>query len=232
MTIVEIQKALAAKGFDPGALDGVWGRRTSAAVRAFQTSKGLLADGVVGPKTAKALLPDAKSEKDSLEDATIVWFHEGRRLMGLRETAGAGSNKEILDWADKLGIDYGSDDIPWCGLFVSHCIGATLTTEPLPNNPLSARSWIKFGGPCTPRPGAVMVFWRGSRDGWQGHVALYVGEDSKAYHVLGGNQSDSVCITRIAKDRLLEARWPATVPLSTAGPRKVSASGALSKNEA
>lgn len=232
MTILDIQKALAAKGFDPGALDGAWGRRTAAAVRAFQTSKGLLADGVVGPKTVKALLTDAKSAKDSLDDVTIVWFQESRRLMGLREDTGSGSNATLLDWADKLGLDYDSDDIPWCGLFVAHCIGATLTTEPLPNNPLSARSWMKFGGPCTPRPGAVMVFWRGSREGWQGHVAFYVGEDAKAYHVLGGNQSDSVCITRIAKDRLLGARWPATVPLSKAGPRKVSATGVLSKNEA
>lgn len=35
-----------------------------------------------------------------------------------------------------------------------------------------------------------------------GDVALYVGEDAGAYHCLGGNQSDKVCITRIAKSRL------------------------------
>lgn len=232
MTILDIQKALAAKGFDPGALDGVWGRRTAAAVRAFQASKGLLVDGVVGPITAKTLSPDSKPPKDNLDDPAVVWLQEARRLMGVREKLGPGSNPAILDWADKLGIDYPSDDIAWCGLFVGHCIGATLTTEPLPNNPLGARNWNRFGGLCTPCPGAVMVFWRGTPDGWQGHVALYVGEDTKAYHVLGGNQSDSVCITRIARDRLLGARWPATVPLSKAGPRKVSTGGVLSKNEA
>lgn len=32
------------------------------------------------------------------------------------------------------------------------------------------------------------------------------------FYVLGGNQSDAVNIARIAKSRLLGARWPATVP--------------------
>lgn len=232
MTIIEIQKALAAKGFDPGNIDGVWGRRTAAAVKAFQASRGLLADGVVGPITAKALDPGAKPPKDSLDDPALVWLQEARRLQGLREVAGGGSNAKILQWADGLGLDYASDDIPWCGLFVGHCVGATLTAEPLPGNPLAARSWLKFGAPITPRPGAIMVFWRGQKDGWQGHVAFYVGEDSAAYHVIGGNQSDSVSIARLGKDRLLQARWPATAPLGAGGPRKVSAAGALSKNEA
>ena len=31
-------------------------------------------------------------------------------------------------------------------------------------------------------------------------------------YVLGGNQSDAVTIARIAKSRLLGARWPATWP--------------------
>ena len=32
------------------------------------------------------------------------------------------------------------------------------------------------------------------------------------FHVLGGNPSDAVTIARIAKSRLLGARWPSTVP--------------------
>jgi uncharacterized protein (TIGR02594 family) len=231
MTIFEIQKALAAKGFDPGNIDGVWGRRTAAAVRAFQTSKGLLADGVVGPITAKALDGSSKPPKDSLDEVSLVWFQEARRLHGLKEVAGTGDNRIILDWADDLDVHFPHDEIPWCGLFVGHCIGSTLTTEALPTNPLGARNWLRFGAPCGRQPGAVMVFWRGSRDGGLGHVAFYVGEDASSYFVLGGNQSDSVSVARLAKNRLLGARWPATVPMGTAGARKVTSDTALSVNE-
>jgi hypothetical protein len=53
--VVAIQKALAARGFTPGPIDGIYGPTTAAAVRAFQLTKGLVADAEVGPKTAAAL---------------------------------------------------------------------------------------------------------------------------------------------------------------------------------
>jgi hypothetical protein len=49
------QQQLAQRGFDPGAIDGVRGPRTTAAVKAFQQANGLVADGIVGPKTMAAL---------------------------------------------------------------------------------------------------------------------------------------------------------------------------------
>jgi peptidoglycan L-alanyl-D-glutamate endopeptidase CwlK len=53
--VVELQTRLKARGFPPGAIDGDFGPGTTAAVIAFQRSEGLLADGVVGPRTATAL---------------------------------------------------------------------------------------------------------------------------------------------------------------------------------
>ena len=50
--VEELQKALAALGLYKGKLDGVFGKDVQAAVTAFEKSKGLKADGVVGPKTA------------------------------------------------------------------------------------------------------------------------------------------------------------------------------------
>ena len=53
--VTRLQTLLTAAGFSPGALDGDFGPGTQAAVIAFQRSSGLLADGVVGPRTAAAL---------------------------------------------------------------------------------------------------------------------------------------------------------------------------------
>jgi len=50
-TTKEIQLALKNAGFDPGSFDGKLGPRTRQAIKDFQKSKGLVPDGVVGPKT-------------------------------------------------------------------------------------------------------------------------------------------------------------------------------------
>lgn len=65
--VTELQEQLRARGFNPGRLDGVFGPGTEAAVIAFQRAEGLLADGIVGARTRKALglLPDL-----AIEDVT------------------------------------------------------------------------------------------------------------------------------------------------------------------
>ena len=122
--------------------------------------------------------------------------------------------RALTSWARPLDLSYNADEIPWCGLFTCHCLTATLPDEPVPSQPLAARNWQGFGQAVMPQFGAVLVFWRGNKQGWSGHVGYYWGEDDIHYHVLGGNQSDQVNITRVAKSRLLAARWPLSVPPS------------------
>jgi putative chitinase len=50
-----LQQRLKEVGFNPGLVDGDFGLGTEAAVIAFQKSKNLLPDGIVGPKTLTAL---------------------------------------------------------------------------------------------------------------------------------------------------------------------------------
>ncbi len=47
----EVQKALKKAGYYNGAIDGKIGKKTKAAIRAFQKHNGLKVDGIVGPKT-------------------------------------------------------------------------------------------------------------------------------------------------------------------------------------
>ena len=56
--VTYLQQRLAEKGFDPGAVDGIFGPRTEAAVKAAQSWAGATVDGVVGNQTW-GLLHDA-----------------------------------------------------------------------------------------------------------------------------------------------------------------------------
>ena len=202
------QRRLTKLGFNPGPHDGIRGRKTINAVKRFQESKDLVADGIVGPVTYSSLFGNGMPGETPIYDGR-PWFDHALQLIGLAEDPRKEvSNEAVIDLGDVLDIDYKDDDIPWCGLFVGHCIGSTLGDEPLPPNPLGARTWLKFGDKCEPQVGAVLVFWRGKKSGWQGHVGFYHGEDKKYYHVLGGNQSNKVSVVKIPRKRLLGARWP------------------------
>ena len=54
--VTELQKRLAALGFNPGSADGIFGALTEGAVKTFQRSRGLPPDGIVGSQTWGPLL--------------------------------------------------------------------------------------------------------------------------------------------------------------------------------
>lgn len=51
-----VQAVLLDKGFDPGGIDGLYGKNTVKAVIAYQQASGLEADGIVGPITWASLM--------------------------------------------------------------------------------------------------------------------------------------------------------------------------------
>ena len=153
------------------------------------------------------------------------------QLYGTIETPGAADNPVILDWAKEAGLSkaYSSDAVPWCGLFMA--LIAKRAGKAAPAKPLWARSWSQFGI-ASPQAalGDVLVFAR-AKGGC--HVGLYVGEDETAFHVLGGNQSDAVSITRIARTRCIAIRRPIyQVQPASVAPVHLAASGVISTNEA
>ncbi len=154
-----------------------------------------------------------------------------RKLIGIREISGDKNNPIILQWAKDLNLQsiYNADSIPWCGLFMAHV--CRVSDLEIPKMSLRARSWLNFGTKQEHAMlGDVLVF---SRNGG-GHVGIYVGEDTKCYHVLGGNQGDKVSIVRIDKTRCIGVRrtkWKISQPKNV---RKIFLpdSGTISKNEA
>lgn len=51
----ELQRALKEQGYDPGQIDGIFGKKTERAVKRFQKASGLKADGIAGRRTFFAL---------------------------------------------------------------------------------------------------------------------------------------------------------------------------------
>ena len=174
-------------------------------------------------------LPAAYAWLQGINSPRII--AEALKLYGVKETPGAVNAPEIMGWARDLGLaqQYRGDVVAWCGLFVAIVVqraGWSPVTAPL-----WARNWATFGAP-SPEPGLgdVLVFRRESG----GHVGIYIGEDATAFHVLGGNQGDSVSISRVAKVRLIAARrplWRVSQPESVKR-YHLAATGGLSQNEA
>jgi uncharacterized protein (TIGR02594 family) len=224
---LDIQRRLAELGYTPGPLDGVPGRLTLAAIKQFQRARNLTADGVVGPLTMAALFPPAAGSAPA-EMPAPPWVTMARHKIGLNERT---NNKTLRDWLASDGNTLGDPSkLPWCGDFMETCIALTLPDEPMVENPYYALNWRSFGVPITiVALGAIAPF---SRQGG-GHIAMVVGQDQTYFHCLGGNQSNAVTITKIAKGRLAGSlRWPRTYPLPTEALPMTSIDATVSTNEA
>jgi len=149
-----------------------------------------------------------------------LWVEPGPRMLeamlgifGTLEAPGTRDNPVILAWAKEVGVSgYKKDSVAWCGLAMAVAAKRAGWPYQPEGNPLWARNWAEWGtAVATPMLGDVLVFPRGKG----GHVSLYVGEDDSHFHILGGNQSDSVTIVRKAKSPLLAARrspWRVSQP--------------------
>lgn len=70
--VPEVQRALAAQGFDPGTPDGFWGKKSVAALRSFQKSRALPETGVLDDNALAILFPATVVDSSSLPDTKAV----------------------------------------------------------------------------------------------------------------------------------------------------------------
>lgn len=160
---------------------------------------------------------------------------EALKLYGVRETPGPQHNPVIMAWAHEV-LDkksgardwYDADEKAWCGLFMAVCAKRAGFVPPDGFSALRARDWAKWGDPVSGHPGRgdVLVFERTGG----GHVGLYWGEDESCFHVIGGNQSNMVRVSRIEKSRMVMARR--SPGIKSAQRCWMNAAGEVSKNEA
>lgn len=238
-----LQRALQARGLYDGRIDGIVGPKTEKAICDFKRSVGLWARPYVGPLTLEKLFgPDGAPAPATAPDPaamSLPWVNELGRYLWKHESR---DHAIVKEWLASDGKTLGDPaQLPWCGDAVQTAIRLTLPTEPFTGkvgqNPYLARNWLDFGAPCEMSYGAIVVFWRGDRNGSSGHVAIVVGYDraNKRLRCRGGNQSNMISDAWMDEGRVLEhgyrtpSTWLHTLPPA---PLMDSAGAVISTNEA
>jgi Putative peptidoglycan binding domain/CHAP domain len=188
--VLQIQQKLAALGYAPGPLDGIYGVAAAGAVRAFQRDNKLEIDGVVGPETRKAL----RSTKKPAQPQPIVRksssigqlaLAEAIKHLGATERPPNSNKTEFGKW-------FGVDGCAWCNIFVSYCFkvgaryvicagygGAGVYQNGCTYVP-TTEAWLKatgmWKGQTTPLSGDIAIYnWDGGVPDHIGIVEEYLG---------------------------------------------------------
>lgn len=104
--VSRIQKFLADRGYDVGAVDGIFGRRTEEAVRQFQMESGLNQDGRVGPETIAA----AKRVSDSAPIPVARPDPMGQPVETPSGNVPNPQQPDMMMGGDRMLSSYGTDD--------------------------------------------------------------------------------------------------------------------------
>ena len=183
--------------------------------------KTLAIDGELGPITVAAI--------NSVEPAALLgavsdvlhpteikpgddvpeWIRLAAGEIGVKEIHGPKHNPRVLEYmhATKWGKWVKDDETPWCAGFVGWCMVNAGYGDAIPDYSLGAKSWLKFGKSAhKPVFGAIAVK---SRKGG-GHVGFVVGRNKKrgTLYILGGNQSDAVCVKEYPERVWIDFRIP------------------------
>lgn len=140
-------------------------------------------------------------------------FDLAQRYVGIEEVGGSLDNPAILAMLRLDNKWPENDEVPWCSAFTNHiCWLARLPRS----KDLRARSWLTIGKGINldnAEPGDIIILKRGKGEqpgpevlDAPGHVGFYAGRFDGFIEILGGNQSDTVKVSRYPAKRLLGVR--------------------------
>jgi len=159
-------------------------------------------------------------------------------LIGTKEIVGAKDSPVIMGWAEDLGLKgiYENDEMAWCGVFFAWVMKESGSQVVLPGKDkydyMRALKYLDMPNVIKVKPedicvGDILIFQRPEG----GHIGFCDHVSPDSYGVVGGNQSNSVSITNIAKSRLkgaLRLNYVDYTPFEIV----LNQSGKLSTNEA
>lgn len=207
------RQALVNHGYDTGGVDGVAGNGTFNAVLAFQSDRGLLPDGMVGPHTRELL--NAPSDADGVV-GTGTW----NKLFEVYRVPVSGTGVErfvnVAQYECDLGFQednsnnitpygqwYGLNEQPWCAMFVSWCaFQAGILNSKVPMFaycPYGVSDYIARGkyysrnSSYIPRRGDT-IFFIDADDDTASHTGIFIAMENDLVKAIEGNKSDRVGI--------------------------------------
>jgi uncharacterized protein (TIGR02594 family) len=126
---------------------------------------------------------------------------------GQMEVFGPKSNPRILGYIATVGGKLEDSKYAWCGAFIAYC--AMKCDLPFRKVGL-ARAWLTWGDEIPindAREGDLVILWRGTPKGVQGHIGFFrKWVRGQRVELFGGNQSNQVCDRVFPKVRILGVR--------------------------
>lgn len=121
-----------------------------------------------------------------------------RKEIGVTEVKGGSHNAQILRYSKEAGFSYTDDETAWCSIFANW---VAMKANLPQSKSARASSWLKVGEVVTnPKAGDIIVFGKGGDANQIYHVGFFTefSADRKYVYCLGGNQSDSVKISKFS----------------------------------
>lgn len=187
----------------------------------------LAIDGIVGPLTWFAIdvalgrraaaqppapsvpIPEERPARSSEAGWNALQVARAELARGAGEVGGNNAGPHVRRYHAVTGAPEGAS---WCASFVAYCF-AEGNPGPVVYPPTaSARETLnrfrKNGWAVAPReddpprPGDVIVWWRGSVRGWQGHIGLVAGHADGIVHTIEGNRTAKVAAFQYTLGRI------------------------------
>lgn len=158
-----LQLALVRAGFGPLKTDGAFGRETDAALRAFQASRHLTADGAAGSATHEALYPWYTGYRmHTVQPGDTLYRIAAAGGVGLRAVEAANPGADPLDLRPgqrlvvPLPFPVVPTDIPWCSALVTFCTRGIAARYPFVTE-------LEYGRSVLGRPLRALAMGEGKR---------------------------------------------------------------------
>lgn len=141
---------------------------------------------------------------------TLSWMQIAQAFehMGVIEIPGTKHHPLILWFHQQTSLKATTDEVPWCSAFA--CAVMEMSGHKSPRS-AAARDWLKWGMTIEkPAFGSIVVFDRSDPSNKSAaHVAFYWGARADGrVDVLGGNQSNRVCVAPYLESDIIGFRWP------------------------